>query len=57
MKRGNPVLFDKTKLNKEFKKKDEIKVTVNLNIGKKSGMALGCDLTYDYVRLNSAYST
>ena len=36
---------------------DEIKVIVDLNLGKYSATAFGCDLTCDYVRINSEYST
>lgn len=54
---GNPTNFDKTKLNKQIKNGKEIKVTVNLKSGNKSGQAFGCDLSYDYVKFNSAYFT
>lgn len=54
---GNPINFDKTKLNKQIKNGKEVKVTVNLKSGDKSGQAFGCDLSYDYVKFNSAYFT
>jgi glutamate N-acetyltransferase/amino-acid N-acetyltransferase len=38
-------------------KKDEIILEVDLNLGKHSATAFGCDLSYDYVRINSEYST
>ena len=57
LKNGNPLDFDRKKINKQIKKTRELKVTVNLKLGKKSGFALGCDLSYDYVELNSAYFT
>lgn len=38
-------------------KNDEIKIIVDLNLGKYSATAYGCDLTYDYVKINSEYST
>lgn len=56
-KNGQPVLFNPKKLHKQMKKADEIKINVNLKLGKKSGVAYGCDLSYDYVELNSAYFT
>ena len=56
-KNGNPVAFNKVKLNKEIKKKKGVKVIVNLKLGKKSGTAFGCDLTKEYVNFNSAYFT
>ena len=36
---------------------DEIKVNVNLNDGDASAVARGCDLTYDYVKINGDYRT
>lgn len=57
LKNGNPVECDKKRLNKEIKKSKEVKVTVHLKSGKKSGCAFGCDLSYDYVRFNSEYFT
>lgn len=34
---------------------DTIHITVDLNIGEGKGQAWGCDLTYDYVRINASY--
>ena len=34
---------------------DEIQVLVNLNQGNADAMAWGCDLTYDYVKINADY--
>ncbi len=56
-KKGVPVTFNKPKLNKQIKKSREVKVTVNLNLGNKSASAYGCDLSYEYVKFNSAYFT
>ncbi len=36
---------------------DEIQVIINLNQGKESATAWGCDLTYDYVKINGDYRT
>lgn len=36
---------------------DEIMVYVNLNEGEASAMAWGCDLTYEYVKINGDYRT
>ena len=52
---GDLIEFDKEKLNRQIKKSKEVKVTVNLKSGNKSAVAFGCDLSYDYVKLNSAY--
>lgn len=56
-KNGNPVDFNKIKLNKEITKNKGVKIIVNLKLGKASGSALGCDLTREYVNFNSAYFT
>lgn len=37
--------------------KDEIYIMVNLNDGSASASAYGCDLTYDYVKINGDYRT
>src|SRR5699024_2112951 len=34
---------------------ENIQIIVNLNLGDASGKAWGCDLTYDYVRINASY--
>jgi glutamate N-acetyltransferase/amino-acid N-acetyltransferase len=36
---------------------DEIWIIVDLHDGVKEGVAYGCDLTYDYVRINARYRT
>ncbi|MDR0425434.1 MAG: bifunctional glutamate N-acetyltransferase/amino-acid acetyltransferase ArgJ [Clostridiales Family XIII bacterium] len=36
---------------------DEIKLLVSLNQGQSGAIAYGCDLTYDYVRINGRYRT
>lgn len=56
-RKGNLVNFNKEKLNKQMKSKKETNVVANLNLGNHSAFALGCDLSYEYVRLNSEYST
>jgi glutamate N-acetyltransferase/amino-acid N-acetyltransferase len=42
---------------KKILSEDEIKLLVNLNQGSESAVAYGCDLTYDYVRINGKYRT
>ena len=56
-KKGLPLKFNKSNLNKQIKKSKEVKVIVNLNLGNKSASAFGCDLSYEYVKFNSAYFT
>jgi glutamate N-acetyltransferase/amino-acid N-acetyltransferase len=36
---------------------DEIIINVDLNLGSGNATAWGCDLTYDYVRINAEYTT
>lgn len=36
---------------------DEIKISINLNNGKSSATVWGCDLSYDYVKINGDYRT
>jgi glutamate N-acetyltransferase/amino-acid N-acetyltransferase len=36
---------------------DEIIITLDLNMGEEHATAWGCDLTYDYVRINAEYTT
>ena len=35
--------------------KDEVKLSIDLQQGSRSATAWGCDLTYDYIRINSSY--
>ena len=42
---------------KEILLEDEIKIIVSLGKGKYSAVAWGCDLTYDYVKINGDYRT
>lgn len=34
---------------------DEVKIIIDLNEGEESAVAWGCDLTYDYVKINAEY--
>ncbi len=42
---------------KEILLENEIEIAVNLNSGNASSTAWGCDLTYDYVKINGDYRT
>ena len=55
-KDGAGVDFSEEKA-KEILLKDEIDILVDLNAGTASSAAWGCDLTYDYVRINGDYRT
>ena len=37
-------------------KNREIKIIVNLNSGNEKATAYGCDLSYDYVKINAEYN-
>jgi len=34
-----------------------LKITIDVRQGKESATAYGCDMTYDYVKINARYST
>ena len=42
---------------KEILLENEIEIDINLNAGVQSATAWGCDLTYDYVKINGDYRT
>ncbi|MEG1551010.1 MAG: bifunctional glutamate N-acetyltransferase/amino-acid acetyltransferase ArgJ [Oscillospiraceae bacterium] len=53
-KNGAGIEFSEDKAKKVLNE-DEIYIMVSLNAGKESATAYGCDLTYDYVRINGDY--
>jgi glutamate N-acetyltransferase/amino-acid N-acetyltransferase len=53
---GAGVKFSEEKA-KEVLSKDEIYISINLNQGDAQAKAWGCDLTYDYVKINGDYRT
>ena len=55
-KRGSAVVFDEALAKKVLSEK-EIHIIVDLNDGAESAVAYGCDLTYDYVKINGDYRT
>ena len=55
-KNGAGIPFSEEKA-KEILLEDEIEILVSLNSGKYSSTAWGCDLTYDYVKINGDYRT
>lgn len=44
-------------LAKEILSQDEVIININLNSGSSKATAWGCDLTYDYVKINGDYRT
>ncbi len=53
---GRAVLSSKTEAAKQLKG-NEVVININLGRGKSSATAWGCDLTYDYVKINAEYTT
>lgn len=53
-KNGSGIEFSED-LAKEILLENEIEILVNLNDGEYDSVAWGCDLTYDYVRINGDY--
>jgi len=57
MKEGQPVPFDKEEAMLSLMASDSIHARVCLNLGPASATAWGCDLSEEYVRINSEYTT
>ena len=51
--------LDKETEEKAYKimKQDSFKITCNLNVGSESYTSYGCDLSYEYVKINAEYRT
>ena len=58
---GQPLAFDEVEASKYIKSKQDVHGTVVISIcvgsGEGVGTAWGCDLSYDYVKINAEYST
>ncbi|MGC9516349.1 MAG: bifunctional ornithine acetyltransferase/N-acetylglutamate synthase [Methanomicrobiales archaeon] len=50
---GSPEL----QMAEKIMKNNEIKIIIDLGLGEKSAVAYGCDLSYDYVKINAEYTT
>ena len=65
MENGQPLAFDKAAASHYMKqaaagedlKSDTVLVAVGVGNGPGEGMAWGCDLSYDYVKINAEYTT
>ena len=55
-KNGSGIEFSEEKASKVLTS-DEIYIDINLNQGSENATAWGCDLTYDYVKINGDYRT
>nr|WP_213412786.1 bifunctional glutamate N-acetyltransferase/amino-acid acetyltransferase ArgJ [Xylanibacillus composti] len=56
LEKSRPVRFDEEKA-EAYLKSDTIQIRVDLNMGEGTATGWGCDLTYEYVRINAAYRT
>lgn len=56
LKNSEPLLFSEEEATLYLENKD-IKIMIDLNLESGTGKAWGCDLTYDYVRINASYRT
>lgn len=56
LKESQPVAFSE-ELAKEYLQSPDIVISVDLHLGDGFGTAWGCDLTYDYVKINASYRT
>ncbi|NEQ88251.1 MAG: arginine biosynthesis bifunctional protein ArgJ, partial [Moorea sp. SIO2I5] len=65
MENGQPLGFDRQQASDYLKqaaagaylKEDTVLIQVNVGNGHGVGQAWGCDLSYDYVRINAEYTT
>ncbi|GMB08893.1 arginine biosynthesis bifunctional protein ArgJ [Thermolongibacillus altinsuensis] len=56
LKASQPVPFSEEEA-VNYLKQDTIVIDVDLHMGEGEGVAWGCDLTYDYVKINASYRT
>lgn len=56
MIQSRPVPFDEERA-AEYLKGDTVEIAIDLHMGNGQATAWGCDLTYEYVRINAAYRT
>lgn len=56
MESGTPLPFDRAAASESLKS-DPVLISVSVGDGAGQGVAWGCDLSYDYVRINAEYTT
>lgn len=62
---GQPLMFDRAAASNylkaaaqgEYLKSDTVLISVSIGTGNGCGVAWGCDLSYDYVKINAEYTT
>ncbi|NJK61584.1 MAG: bifunctional glutamate N-acetyltransferase/amino-acid acetyltransferase ArgJ [Synechococcaceae cyanobacterium SM2_3_1] len=57
MAAGKPLAFDRPAASAYLKENDPVIYRLHLHQGSAEGVAWGCDLSYDYVRINAEYTT
>ena len=57
MRQGSPTSFKKEDLTSALSKSDTVSIMLCLNLGDGQATAWGCDLSEEYVTINSAYTT
>ena len=53
---GQPLKFSRQNIHEYLDSSKEIKIVIDLKMGEENATAWGCDLTYDYVKINTKYS-
>ncbi|UOE93206.1 bifunctional ornithine acetyltransferase/N-acetylglutamate synthase [Alkalihalobacillus sp. LMS39] len=56
LKNSQPLSFSEEEAT-NYLKNENVQIIVDLHVGEGYGKAWGCDLTYDYVRINAGYRT
>ncbi|WP_413231376.1 bifunctional ornithine acetyltransferase/N-acetylglutamate synthase [Mesobacillus sp. S13] len=56
LKNSTPIAFDEDHA-REYLMNEKVEIFVDLHLGEGKGMAWGCDLSYDYVKINASYRT
>jgi glutamate N-acetyltransferase / amino-acid N-acetyltransferase len=54
---SQPLVFSEEQATAYMTDEDTVVINVDLHVGEGFGKAWGCDLTYDYVRINAGYRT
>jgi len=57
MKQGRPISFSKQEMISALSNSDDVLIRLCLNLGDGQATAWGCDLSEEYVTINSAYTT